>query len=184
MTQRRRSTILTITAAVSAVALFTAMNKTINAGQGGYEPHRYYHGYDRGYMPPAPPGYMYYRPGMPRGMQGYGHPYPPRNSVQQPSEIDQPPAETGSSATSAALNVSINGMRFQPAVIRVKAGDQVTWTNNAPMLHTVTGSNDGSLASQRLDRGALFSHTFKEPGTYAYYCALHPSMSGTVIVEQ
>lgn len=86
-------------------------------------------------------------------------------------------------ATTASNSVDISGMQFQPATIRVKAGEKITWINNATMPHTVTSPNDGLLASQQLNRGSVFSHTFEQPGTYTYYCALHPSMTGTVIVE-
>ncbi|MBT8128337.1 MAG: hypothetical protein KJP15_12700, partial [Gammaproteobacteria bacterium] len=51
------------------------------------------------------------------------------------------------------------------------------------MPHTVTGRTKGSLSSEQMGRGSIFSHSFNEPGTYEYYCALHPSMTGTVVVE-
>ena len=167
------STILAITAVISATALFAAVSKNLNAGQNTYKHHRYY-GYDTRYQPPAPPGYQYYAPGMPHGMQGYTYPAPRQPAAKSP---DSAASEPGSN------NVSISGMRFHPAVIRVNTGEKVTWTNTATMLHTVTGRNEGKLSSQRMGRDSTFSHTFEQPGAYQYYCALHPSMTGTVIVE-
>ena len=168
------SATLTITAVVSAAALFVAVSKNLNAGQSGYNQYRHY-GYDNRYQPPAPPGYQYYAPGMPHRMRAYSYP----NRQQPASERPDTTAASGSTPN----KVAISGMRFQPAVIRVNAGEEITWTNNATMPHTVTSQNDGTLASQRLGRGSMFSHTFEQPGTYQYYCALHPSMTGTVIVE-
>ncbi len=173
MKSYRHSTILAITAVVSAAALFTAMTKNLNAGQGGYNNPRYY-GYDPRVQPSAPPGYPYYAPGMPYRMPAYAYP------AHQDSLTEAPDS---AAPASTANNVTISGMRFQPAAIRVKSGQQVTWMNNASMPHTVTGRNEGKLASEQLGRGSLYSYTFKHPGTYEYYCALHPSMKGLVIVE-
>jgi len=170
----RDTTILALTALLSATVLFTAASKTLNAGQGGYGSYTN-HGYYPGYQRPAPPGYQYYTPGMPHRMQGYG---------EAPRYNSTPQATTNSVDTAAAgKNVAISGMQFQPATIRVKAGEEVTWTNNASMPHTVTSRGYGLLASDRLNRGSTFSHTFEQPGTYSYYCALHPSMAGSVIVD-
>lgn len=168
------STVLAITAVVSAAALFTAVSKNLNAGQHGHKDYRYY-GYDTRYQPPAPPGYQYYAPGMPHGMQVYNHP------AQQQPAAESP--DNNAAPGPASNKVAIAGMRFHPAVIRVNTGEEVTWTNNASMLHTVTGRNEGKLSSQRMGRGSMFSHTFEQPGHYQYYCVLHPSMNGTVIVE-
>lgn len=172
MKSYRHSTILTITAVISAAILFTAITKNLNAGQRGYD-QRYY-GYDPRYQPPPPQGYQHYAPGMPYRMPANAYPAPQ----------DSLPGNPDSAASvSTTNNVLISGMRFQPAAIRVKSGEKVTWINNASMPHTVTGRNDGKLASEQLGRGSLFNYTFKNPGTYEYYCSLHPSMKGLVIVE-
>ena len=101
--------------------------------------------------------------------------------TRQPSyntSTAKPSIEEGSTT-----NVTIAGMQFQPATIRVKSGEQVTWINAESMPHTVTSQTSNVLASERLGRGGAFTHTFDQPGTYTYYCALHPSMTGRVIVE-
>ena len=166
--------ILVITAIVSASALFVAVTKNLNAGQGSYGGYQKY-GYDTGYPRPTAPAYQYYAPGMQPGMQGYN---------MAPGYYPAPQAQVNNSTSEPAANsVAIAGMQFQPATIRVKTGEEVTWTNNAAMPHTITGREDGKLSSSRLNQGYVFSHTFEKPGTYSYYCALHPSMTGTVIVE-
>ncbi len=94
-------------------------------------------------------------------------------------------AETAeaSVASASAGEVNISQMRFEPAVIDIKAGETVTWRNGAGMPHTVSGRSDGGPQSGTLGLGQAFSHTFDKPGTYEYYCALHPGMTGTVIVQ-
>jgi plastocyanin len=168
---------LAITALGSAAALFTVVSTNLDAGQQQLAGNSYYgygSGYERpaprGYHYPAPPGYLYYAPGGQSRMHQVIK-QPAYGGVADPSNK---PGET---------NVSISRMQFVPATIRVKAGEQVTWVNNEPMPHTVTSQNNGLLASDRLGRGSTFTHTFKQPGTYTYYCALHPSMTGTVIVK-
>jgi plastocyanin len=59
----------------------------------------------------------------------------------------------------------------------------VTWTNLDSMApHTVT-ADDGSWGSGTLGQGATYSHVFTSPGTYTYHCAVHPYMTGTVVVR-
>jgi plastocyanin len=66
--------------------------------------------------------------------------------------------------------------KFAPAVIEVKAGTTVTWTNKEG-THTVT-ADDGSWESPTLNRGQSFSRKFGKPGTYRYYCSFHGSKGG------
>jgi plastocyanin len=76
-------------------------------------------------------------------------------------------------------DVTIEGFAFAPTTIRVGTGQDVTWTNADPTAHTVT-ARDRSFGSDPLDAGASFSATFDRPGRYAYFCAIHPAMTGTV----
>jgi plastocyanin len=64
----------------------------------------------------------------------------------------------------------------------VKAGTTVTWINEDDAPHTVASSNK-LFKSKALDTGDKFSFTFTTPGTYAYFCSVHPHMTGTVVVE-
>src|SRR4051794_17755450 len=89
--------------------------------------------------------------------------------------ISAPPAH--------ASNVGISNYAFSPASIEVHPGDSVTWTNQDKAAHTVTGSSGPEkLDSPTLEQGDSWSFTFTEPGTYEYYCALHPDMKGKVVV--
>jgi plastocyanin len=91
------------------------------------------------------------------------------------------PAPAGSPAPAA---VSIVELTFEPATIEVDAGATVTWTNDDDGIpHTVT-ARDGDFDSGVLQTGDSFSQTFSEPGTYDYFCAIHPSMTGTVVVRE
>jgi plastocyanin len=77
--------------------------------------------------------------------------------------------------------VTIEGFAFAPRTIRVDTGQEVTWTNADPTAHTVTAEDQG-FGSDPLDPGTSFSTTFDEPGSYAYFCQIHPDMIGSVEV--
>jgi plastocyanin len=80
-----------------------------------------------------------------------------------------------------AVAADIRGFVFEPAAIRAKVGQEVTWTNHDPAPHTVT-QEGGGFDSGRMAANRTFTHTFDQPGEYRYICALHPGMKGTVIV--
>jgi plastocyanin len=80
-----------------------------------------------------------------------------------------------------ADTVSIEDFNFEPQTIEVGAGTEVGWTNNDDFAHTVTARDD-SFASGDIEGGAGFSQTFDEPGEYEYFCSIHNSMTGTVVV--
>ncbi|MGD2074983.1 MAG: cupredoxin family copper-binding protein [Gammaproteobacteria bacterium] len=81
------------------------------------------------------------------------------------------------------ITVRINGMRFEPSTITVEPGTTVTWVHESSMPHTVSG-NGGGVQSGTLYRGQTFSHTFDGTGRYDYVCDFHPSMEGSVVVEE
>jgi amicyanin len=84
-------------------------------------------------------------------------------------------------AMAADAAVKIGNFTFAPQELRVKAGTKVTWTNEDDIPHTVV--SPGQLRSQPLDTDQSFSFTFTKPGTYKYFCSLHPHMTGTIVVE-
>ena len=86
------------------------------------------------------------------------------------------------SAQIANLGVTIDNFTFSPNQIMVKSGETVTWTNKDDIPHTVT-STDNVFRSKALDTDDKFSFTFTTPGTYKYFCSLHPRMTGTIVVE-
>lgn len=79
-------------------------------------------------------------------------------------------------------SVSIENFTFMPAELTVAPGATVTWTNGDDIPHTVTASGK-AFRSKPLDTGDRFSFTFAVPGEYAYFCSLHPHMTGKVIVK-
>jgi amicyanin len=78
--------------------------------------------------------------------------------------------------------VKIDNFTFNPQQITVKAGTTVVWTNGDDIPHTIT-SKAGIFKSKALDTDDKFSFTFATAGKYDYFCALHPHMTGTVVVE-
>ena len=81
-----------------------------------------------------------------------------------------------------ANEVFIQGMAFSPSTITVAAGTTVTWTNKDAVTHNVT-SNPALFSSGGMGNGATYSFTFANTGTFNYSCTIHPSMTGTVIVN-
>ncbi len=85
-------------------------------------------------------------------------------------------------------DVTIAGYAYSPSELSVSVGTTITWINMDGVMHTVSfgGHEDDHLEGP--DSGPMYhmgvwSYTFNEPGTYAYHCDPHPSMTGTVIVE-
>jgi plastocyanin len=89
-------------------------------------------------------------------------------------------------APAASTPVQILKDSYAPQAMTITAGDTVTWTDvdtTPGNGHTVTSSGRGPLKSQSLSQGGAFSYTFATAGTYPYYCAIHPDMTGTVTVK-
>ena len=79
------------------------------------------------------------------------------------------------------MQVKIDNFTFSPQQLTVKAGTTVTWTNDDDIPHTVT--SPAKFRSKALDTDQTFSFTFTTPGTYTYFCSLHPHMTGSIVVE-
>jgi amicyanin len=86
-----------------------------------------------------------------------------------------------SPALAEDVAVKIGNFTFGPQEVKVKAGTTVTWTNEDDIPHTVVSPN--AFRSKVMDTDGTFSFTFTTPGTYKYFCSLHPHMTGTIIVE-
>jgi plastocyanin len=89
------------------------------------------------------------------------------------------PAAAPARATEMAVRIA--NFTFGPGQVTVKAGTTVVWTNEDDIPHTVT-STSLAFSSPPLDTDDRFSFTFTTPGTYQYFCALHPHMTGTIVV--
>ena len=83
---------------------------------------------------------------------------------------------------SAAHVVTISGFAFSPKVLTVSAGEPVTFANKDQEAHTVVAA-DGAFSSSGLDTNDTWTVRLTKPGTYAYFCSLHPYMKGTLIVR-
>jgi plastocyanin len=80
--------------------------------------------------------------------------------------------------------VTINNFAFSPAILEVAPGAKVTWTNADEEPHTVMSADAGAtFKSAALDTKDQFSFTFDKPGTYKYFCSIHPHMAGTIVVK-
>jgi plastocyanin len=92
---------------------------------------------------------------------------------------------TGSLIGAAAqdgMAVNIDNFTFGPQRLTVPVGTTVTWTNQDDIPHTIVSTSQ-AFRSQALDTNDKFSFTFTTPGSYDYFCSLHPHMTGTIVVE-
>lgn len=93
----------------------------------------------------------------------------------------------GKEAEPAGAAVTVKGFLFKPSPLELKAGTEVVWTNEDQILHTVAAGTppqkSGAFGGELPERGAVYRFTFKDPGTYPYFCERHNSMTGTVIVS-
>ena len=83
----------------------------------------------------------------------------------------------------SASAVSIDNFAFKPQTLTVKAGTTVTWTNKDGTQHGIASSNNAFARSKALNPNDSYSFAFTAPGTYQYFCFIHPGMTGTIIVE-
>jgi len=82
------------------------------------------------------------------------------------------------------MEVKIDNFSFGPVTLTVPVGTTVTWTNRDDIPHTVVSTDDPkTFKSKVLDTDEKFSFTFSKAGTYPYFCAIHPKMTGKVIVQ-
>lgn len=84
-------------------------------------------------------------------------------------------------ATETPAVITIDNFTFGPANLTVPAGTIVTWTNHDDIPHSVVAT-DKAFRSAALDTNDSYTFTFKTAGTFAYFCGLHPHMTGKVIV--
>jgi amicyanin len=82
----------------------------------------------------------------------------------------------------SAQIIKIDNFSFTPAELHITAGATVKWTNRDDIPHNIV-SSEQKFKSKPLDTDDSFSFTFSTPGTYQYFCGLHPKMVGKIIVE-
>ena len=101
--------------------------------------------------------------------------------MAQPLVHAQNPS-AGQDGKSGPVEVKIDNFSFSPATISVPAGTTVRWTNHDDIPHTVVEDKE-NFKSKTLDTDEQFSYTFTKPGTYSYFCSIHPKMTGKVVVQ-
>jgi len=87
------------------------------------------------------------------------------------------------SSAGPIVAVKIDNFRFAPSTLTVAAGTTVKWTNRDDIPHTVVSDDKSTFKSKVLDSDESFSFTFTRPGTYDYFCSIHPKMTAKVIVQ-
>jgi plastocyanin len=146
-------------------------------------------GYGYGGVPPAGPSN--YWGGVMRGgmMGGYWYSNGPNGSSYpywgMMGDYGYPGYVWNGTASGTLVTVFNYG--FHPATLTVSRGTTVTWVNMDFVQHTVTSGSEqaptGLFDSHELSHMQSFSYTFNAPGTYTYFCDVHPDMVGTVIVK-
>jgi amicyanin len=114
----------------------------------------------------------------PMGGSGMGGMMGPNGHGGMMGGVQQTPAST---PATNVTQVTIANFAYAPSNIQVSVGTTVTWTNQDSAPHTVTFKN-GMKDSGLLRQGQSFSYTFTTPGTFDYYCTVHPNMAARVIV--
>jgi plastocyanin len=102
------------------------------------------------------------------------------SSYQTPAAPASPTATPGGGTT-----ITMKNFAFDPSSVTVKTGTMVTWVNQDAASHAIASDNSSSVAfsSDPLPTGASYNFTFATPGTFTYHCSIHPSMTGTIIVQ-
>lgn len=104
-------------------------------------------------------------------------------SEEEPSEDSTESEAAPSGAAAKSEKVQIVEFTYEPDPVVVQAGGKVIWQNEDTAPHTAT-ADDGSFDTGVIEKGKLGSATFKEPGTFTYFCEIHPTMHGTVEVVE
>jgi plastocyanin len=89
-----------------------------------------------------------------------------------------------SSDARSPTKITIGNFTFSPATLDVPAGTSLVFVNEDDVPHTVFGSDkDSPLRSPAMDTDDKYSVVMAKPGTYHYFCSLHPHMTGTIVVK-
>jgi plastocyanin len=87
-------------------------------------------------------------------------------------------------ARAAEAEVVIDNFVFTPPDLAVAPGTRVTWRNRDDIPHSIVSAAGPPLfRSPALDTDESFTHVFDMPGSYPYFCGLHPHMTGKVTVR-
>ena len=86
------------------------------------------------------------------------------------------------STTAKQNRIEIKDFAFNPKTLTVKSGEKITWINHDDEPHTVVSVEKQFKKSSALDTDQEFTVTAGAPGTYTYFCSVHPKMTGTIVV--
>ena len=92
------------------------------------------------------------------------------------------PRAASQEAKPSSTEVKVDNFAFAPQTLTVSANSTVTWVNKDDVPHVIA-SDQGVFKSKALDTDDKYSYTFTKPGTYTYFCSIHPKMTGTIIVH-
>jgi plastocyanin len=93
------------------------------------------------------------------------------------------PVKGAKAAPDTKVQVKIDNFAFSPMDLTVTAGTTVEWVNRDDIPHVVVSDDTKTFKSKALDTDDKFSFTFTKPGTYTYFCSVHPKMTGRVVVQ-
>jgi len=101
----------------------------------------------------------------------------------------QAPSAKGAEGTVHEITVIRNTFKLDPQDITIKVGDTIKWTNTDERKHnlaSIPGSGPGDELEifSVMEPGAVYSHAFKTPGEYPYFCFIHNQMTGKITVEK
>lgn len=128
--------------------------------------------------------------GTPTGTAGVGSPEPAVSAAAS-APASSPSASTDAgtgagpctpSTDPGTVDAAMAGQAFSPSTIEAKVGDVIAWTNNDSVPHTATLKDDPTCTTENLGQGETGALTFSAAGTYAFFCKIHPDMTGTIEV--
>ncbi len=91
-------------------------------------------------------------------------------------------APAASKAASRQQTIRIDNFSFNAKTLEIRVGTEVTWVNHDDVPHKIVSTNK-AFTSPVLDTDGRYSFTFTKPGTYEYFCSIHPMMTGTIVVK-
>lgn len=108
------------------------------------------------------------------------------SSTGTPTTTTTPATTTTGATTTVTIPTGAAGLStaaYAPNPVTIKVGDSVNWVNNDSIAHTSTANNGTTFSSGTIAPGGSFKTTFTTAGSFAYHCAFHPGMVGTVTVQ-
>jgi plastocyanin len=103
--------------------------------------------------------------------------------AEKPKQREAASKPASKPAAAKPVSAAISNFAFAPQAIEVEVGQEITWTNEDSAPHTVTATSGAEFDSGTMEQGATYSWKATKAGTVEYFCAIHPSMTGTITVK-